>query len=114
MTRVFVYGSLMRGGRWHAVIAPGRFLGEARTQPAYTLLDLGRYPGLEPGGATAVHGELYEVDDATLDALDELEGHPELYERRPVLLDGEGDAQAWFTPDGASGPVVTSGDWRRR
>lgn len=33
---------------------------------------------------TEIHGELYEVDDATLSRLDSLEGHPNWYERKPV------------------------------
>ena len=32
-----------------------------------------------------VHGELYEVDDVMLSALDDLEDHPTLYTRTPTL-----------------------------
>ena len=43
--------------------------------------------------ADAVQGELWWVDAATLEQLDRLEGHPRLYERRPLTL--ASGQQAW-------------------
>jgi len=37
MTRIFVYGTLKRGGRNHHFMAGQQFVGEARTAPGYTL-----------------------------------------------------------------------------
>jgi len=83
----FVYGTLKRGGHNHglylaAAEARGRarFLGEARTVDALPLLlrperavpclvNVAGYPG-----ALRVRGELFEVDDACLAALDLVEG----------------------------------------
>src|SRR5207248_3399857 len=78
--RLFVYGTLKRGGCRHRLLAGQRFLGETRTRPRYALFDLGAYPGLVPEAeGESVHGELYEVDAGLLAVLDEEEGAPELF-----------------------------------
>ena len=65
-TRVFVYGTLLAGEPNHRVLAGARLVANARTEPAFELRDLGPFPGLVSGGAHAVAGEVYEVDEATL------------------------------------------------
>jgi gamma-glutamylcyclotransferase (GGCT)/AIG2-like uncharacterized protein YtfP len=77
--RLFVYGSLKRGGRHHSELAGARFLGDATTAPGYSLVQLGTYLALVPGGAGTVVGEVFELESARLSALDAFEG-PE-YER---------------------------------
>jgi gamma-glutamylaminecyclotransferase len=104
-TTVFVYGTLLRGGSGHHHLAGGRFLGPARTEPAWTLIDLGAYPALRPGGSSPIPGELYAVDDALLAALDRWEEVPTLYRRTAVALEGGGEAQAWVMDD-AEGPAI--------
>jgi gamma-glutamylcyclotransferase (GGCT)/AIG2-like uncharacterized protein YtfP len=49
--------------------------GEASTEPAFAVHELGGYPGMlrAARGGAAVQGELYLVDAATLQGLDELE-----------------------------------------
>ena len=89
MTRVFVYGTLKRGGRNHAFLAGQQFLGEARTPPGFTLYSFGKYPGMvrEAGDTAGVTGEAWAVDAACLRQLDELEGLDEgLYERVTINL----------------------------
>lgn len=87
MTRLFLYGTLKRGGSNRRQLAGQKFLGEAHTPPGYTLYSLGDYPGLvaEAGDRQGVKGELWEVDDATLARLDEFEGVPEGLYRREVI-----------------------------
>jgi gamma-glutamylcyclotransferase (GGCT)/AIG2-like uncharacterized protein YtfP len=63
MARLFVYGTLRRGEANHHRLAQATFLGEARTRPEFRLVDLGRFPGLLPGGSTAVVGEVYDVPE---------------------------------------------------
>lgn len=87
LTRVFVYGTLRRGGRNHALLAGSRCLGAFATQARYRLLDLGPYPALVDGGSDRVAGEVYEVEAVVLERLDELEGHPTFYRRAPIALD---------------------------
>ena len=89
MTRVFVYGTLKRGGGNHSFLAGQQFLGAARTPPGFTLYLLGDYPGMVPaaGDQAGVTGEVWAVDDACLARLDELEGVDEgLYERVSIKL----------------------------
>jgi len=85
--RLFVYGTLKKGGRLHRHMAGAHFAGPARTLPLYTLWDLGAYPGMTPGGTTAISGELYLVPGDLWSHLDEVEGAPDLFERGPVFLE---------------------------
>ena len=84
MTRVFVYGTLKRGHGNHLLLCASRFLGECHTPPVYSLHDLGFFPGLVSGGQTSITGEVYEVNDDTLEALDVLEGYPRFYDRELI------------------------------
>lgn len=88
MTRVFVYGTLKRGGRNHPFLAGQQFLGEARTPPGFTLFSLGEYPGMvHRDDDDGVTGEVWAVDAVCLKHLDELEGVDEgLYERVTIKL----------------------------
>ncbi|MBW7894517.1 MAG: gamma-glutamylcyclotransferase [Opitutaceae bacterium] len=89
MPLVFVYGTLKRGGSNHAHLLGQHFLGPARTQPGYTLYQPADYPGMVPETAdrNGVTGELWQVDDQCLRALDRLEGLAEaLYARVSVRL----------------------------
>lgn len=113
---VFVYGTLMRGEHHHESLAGGRFLGPAETLPQYDLVQIDYYPALVPGGTGKVMGELYQVDDATLQRLDELEEVPAYYVRERIeLVDGR-SAFAYLLPRerAGHGTVIDSGDFRRR
>jgi gamma-glutamylcyclotransferase (GGCT)/AIG2-like uncharacterized protein YtfP len=91
---LFVYGTLMRGGVRHRVLADQRFLGDARTQPRYALYDLGAYPGLvhSESDGRAIHGELYEIDDGLIVRLDRIEGAPSLFRLEPILIESYSDS----------------------
>jgi len=111
---LFVYGTLMRGESAHALLGPtARFVGEAQTEPRFTLLDMGEYPALVEGGTTAVRGELYEIDAELLAVLDRYEDVPELYERRTLRL-GDRDALAYVMHShlGRGVGTIASGNWR--
>jgi gamma-glutamylcyclotransferase (GGCT)/AIG2-like uncharacterized protein YtfP len=98
--RLFVYGSLKRGGRHHDELqaAGATFLGEAETVPGYRLEALNatesetenEYLALVSTGPTAaapahvVSGELFEVPESQLPALDAFEG--DAYSRGVVKL----------------------------
>lgn len=115
-TRVFVYGTLLAGEPNHRVLAGARLVANARTEPAFELRDLGAFPGLVRGGAHAVAGEVYEVDEATLAALDRLEGHPRSYRRTRIALDDGSLVETYLLPpEQVEGrPVIASGNWRSR
>ncbi len=82
---IFVYGTLRRGQANHHLLGDSRFARRASTEAAFQLVDLVRYPGMIPGHRSVL-GEVWLVDEPTLARLDELEGHPRLYERRLVRL----------------------------
>lgn len=114
--RVFVYGTLRAGESNHHRIAHATREADARTLPAYTLIDLGPYPGMLTGGAAAVAGEVYLVDEATRDDLDALEGHPDLYQRLPITLADGREAEVYLLPESwrARCPAIPGGDWCAR
>ncbi len=119
-TLAFVYGSLLKGLENHRLLdVPGARLVAAGvwTEPGYELRDLGAYPGMARGGAGAVIGEVYEVDEATLAALDHLEGHPRFYTRSSIALRGfepgaPVEAYLLGSEKVIGTPLVLSGDWR--
>lgn len=115
-TRVFVYGTLRTGERNHDLLAGAARLGADRTPTRYTLVDLGAYPAAVAGGSTAIVGEVFEVDAATLARLDRLEGHPHLYQRTTVRLTSRRGAVMYvMTAAQAAGwPALPSGDWLAR
>ncbi|WER47257.1 gamma-glutamylcyclotransferase [Cupriavidus sp. WKF15] len=100
MPKVFVYGTLRAGevndlnaaARKHGIAAP-TLLGTATI--AGRLYDFGTYPGLvlDPAAGPAV-GDIYEVSDALVPVLDEIEevypGQSSLFvrEEHTVLHDG--------------------------
>jgi gamma-glutamylaminecyclotransferase len=112
--RVFVYGSLLAGEEHHDLLQRARMLGTGRTEPVYTLWDLGEYPALLAGGTTSVVGEIYAVDADLLAQLDEFEGHPALFKRETIVLADGTDAYAYLWQREPRGRAIQSGDYRER
>jgi len=102
---LFVYGTLKRGGHNHRLLGAAEFVGPARTEPKYRLIDCGAYPALVEHAAAPLEitGELYriapEIQRSLLPALDELEDEGTLYRRVviPVIPLGD-DAVSQATP----------------
>ena len=109
-TRLFIYGTLKRGGRLHRYMRDQKFLGEVKTTPQYRLFNVSWFPGLreqadeDEGEGKEIEGELYEVDDRCLAILDQVEGVPSLLDERravtvqnpPISDDGEKLVQSYF------------------
>jgi len=116
MSRIFVYGTLKRGGKAHDLLERynARFLNEAVTDPRYHLRNLGSFPGmvedeLFEGG---VHGEVYEVRKACLEALDFYEGAPHLFRGEKIILSDGSTAIAYlYMQDFSDCPRVEEGTW---
>ena len=87
---MFVYGTLKRGHARNHVLANQIFIAQATTTADYRMYDLGSYPGLkevDPGSGVEVQGEIYQVDQACLRRLDQIEAVDQgLYERREIRL----------------------------
>ncbi len=110
---VFVYGTLRRGQRNHYMLRSSSFLGLHVTEPGYTMLDLGTYPGVVGGGHCAITGELYRITATTLATLDELEDYPDRYDR--VVFATE-HGRAWiylYRHQTGSERIIVCGDWLR-
>lgn len=113
MFRVAVYGTLRMGcDNWQAYLSGSHHLGTFRLA-GFRLYDAGLFP-FAANGKGAIVVDVFEIGRATLAILDRLEGHPRLYRRREVTVDG---APAWmYAVDEAPRhlPVIASGDWTRR
>lgn len=110
---VFVYGTLKRDHHNHRLLASSLFVGERKI--AGRMHSLGGFPAVVLEGGTTVHGELYEVDEPTMQRLDRLEGCPSFYQRTRVSMStGE---SAWVYVMAASKLAgraeVPSGRWER-
>ncbi len=121
MVDVFVYGTLRRGETAHHLLAKGTWVGEALTDAAFTLVDLGAWPGLLAGGRTRVVGEVFRINPGLLPALDAYEDCPEDYVRQtiPVTLKESGariEALTYLLRPAlaAEKSPIASGDWRTR
>lgn len=85
--RVFVYGTLQGGNsqRGLHLFSGAKFQGKATTQESsFGLIDMGAFPAVVPDGNIDVAGEVWEVDDDTMEILDSIEGYPTFYNRRPT------------------------------
>ena len=90
VTRVFTYGTLMRGHGNNRILRHSKFIGKGvlYRYRLYTLVTA--YPGIKPHHdkpRECVIGEVYEVNDETLKRLDVLEGiHWGLYRKETVTI----------------------------
>ncbi|MCA3356632.1 MAG: gamma-glutamylcyclotransferase [Roseomonas sp.] len=123
---VFVYGTLMQGGFWHAEAAKAGIAAITSAQAAGTLFDLGDYPALTLGAATPIQGEILTFQDiaSALPILDEIEdaapngGNSGMYRRTIVTVTDQAGQhrRAWayvMAPEKLkSAPIIASGDWR--
>jgi gamma-glutamylcyclotransferase (GGCT)/AIG2-like uncharacterized protein YtfP len=119
-TLVFVYGTLLKGERNHSLLFGSRFISTGHTTREYELVDLGDFPAMIPAEegsvGCSIFGEIYAVDHAILELLDEIEDHPRFYRRTPVeLLDGSlVDIYLLSAHQAAFYPRITTGDWRTK
>jgi gamma-glutamylcyclotransferase (GGCT)/AIG2-like uncharacterized protein YtfP len=114
---VFVYGTLMEGFGNNRLLKDSSLIENATTEDGYVLVANGIPYLLEDQGKSYVHGEIYKVNEKTLENLDTLEGHPNWYARKVInVVTEQGDrlkAWAYFMPKKPNGVVVVeSGDYR--
>lgn len=118
---LFCYGTLRRHEPNHFYLTSAKCIAEqAWTHGRLYRVDW--YPALVPGGEKLVYGELYQIDDDTLERIDELEGYEEGREnnefqriKQTVFFD-RGSVEAYvyvYTSQQAkSCPLVVRNDWK--
>jgi gamma-glutamylcyclotransferase (GGCT)/AIG2-like uncharacterized protein YtfP len=114
--RIFVYGTLMKGEHHHDQLAGAEFLGPCETRAEYELVQIDYFPAMLKDGNIRVIGELYAVDDATLERLDQLEEVPHYYVRERVELADGSHADTYLMPRDriAGASPIPSGYFRMR
>jgi len=114
--RLFVYGLLLQGEREHALLEGAQLLGEARTAPEHTLVDLSFYPVLLIGGQVEVQGELYSVSRELRFKLDVHHQCPALFRRVSVKLSDGTQAETYVMDDDKvrGKRRLRGGSWRGR
>lgn len=97
--KVAVYGTLKRGKGNSRLLSDSTFLGTAGTDPNFSMISFGGFPGVLDGNQS-IHVEIFEVKDLdVLRRLDSLEGHPDFFEREEVgvRMDDTGEVgKAWM------------------
>ena len=87
-TKVFVYGTLKKGGSNHHYLATAKFLGTATTLGKWAMIGEGiPFPYLlkyDTENGNNIKGEVYEVDATTMHNLNVLEGNPKHYKHMTV------------------------------
>ena len=113
---VFVYGTLRRGGAnaMSMRFPSSKFVAEAKVSGR--LYDLGAYPGLVLNESNSlVTGEVYKVDDETLNKLDDFEASSNYCRKQIEIALGTKRKIGWtYEPNPACyclQTLITSGDW---
>lgn len=111
---VFVYGTLKQGHHNHRLLEDSTYMGKHTIKDGYLMYNLGAYPAVikQNGEGLPVHGEIYEITEATLKSLDVLEGYPELYYRETIHTEF-GDAIIYLMKEERlwADVVVVDGEW---
>jgi gamma-glutamylcyclotransferase (GGCT)/AIG2-like uncharacterized protein YtfP len=113
--KIFVYGTLKRGGCRAHHLKGQTFLGMARTAPRYRMYNTGSYPALvDDAAGLEVEGELWDVDEACMKLLDEVEWVPTIYRRDPVCLVEPpiSDAQTYIYQKSVAGLTDCGSCWK--
>jgi gamma-glutamylcyclotransferase (GGCT)/AIG2-like uncharacterized protein YtfP len=114
-----VYGTLRKGfGNYERLLNNKHceFLGEQKTEPRFTMVSLGGFPGVIPGGEQEIVIEVFQVNNpAVEERLDMLEGYPDFYQKMEVQTNW-GTANMYILDETYKRrcPVVESGDWKNR
>jgi gamma-glutamylcyclotransferase (GGCT)/AIG2-like uncharacterized protein YtfP len=114
-----VYGTLREGfGNWRHYLDNEhcQLLGVMKTEPIFTMISLGGFPGILENGKTAMTVEIFRVNSTEVErGLDRLEGYPSFYNKTTIETPW-GIANMYILNagdrynDGRS--IVESGDWK--
>ncbi len=108
--KIFVYGTLRKGGTAYHLMNGSKLLEEGITVTGFKLYDAGEYPfafyTADP--ADIIKGDLFEIKDEILLSLDEYEGQEY---RRKVLQDYDCYIYILNEKKAPLLPVISGGDW---
>jgi len=109
--KVFVYGTLKKGFGNHFLLKDSQFIKVDKVSGL--MYNIGPFPGAVPAkGDNPLHGEIYEIDETTLQRLDRLEGVPHLYRRETEKTSsGEEVFIYWFNGHTEGRPIF-GGIWK--
>jgi len=129
---LFVYGTLRQNFGNHGFLKNAHFFGEAKTQDKFVMHCRGSIPFVSESQAISqIVGEVYEIDDNTLAAIDQLEGcYPKRddsgefessswYIRKQVAIQFGGGNNAiyiwmYFNEQETQHPIISTGDYKDR
>lgn len=103
MHNIFVYGSLKTGYGNNRLLQSSEYCGQDITSSAdFKMISLSSFPGVvHAERGFHISGELYRVNDKTLQSLDRLESNGSFYKRELVKLkEFEEDAWMYVLMDG--------------
>jgi gamma-glutamylcyclotransferase (GGCT)/AIG2-like uncharacterized protein YtfP len=94
MIRLAVYGTLKRGRGNNRLLSGSEFVGAGKTKDKYLMTDCGFPQVYEKeytptdceGYLTNVTVEIFDVPDSQIARVDQLEGHPNWYCRKPIQV----------------------------
>ncbi|RDI43181.1 gamma-glutamylcyclotransferase [Falsibacillus pallidus] len=118
---LFVYGTLRRHDNNHSFLLKERLAASQAWINGIMYDTTAGYPTVELQGTSTVYGELYEINEAILPELDELEGYHEgeegnLFHRTICKVNtdlGEYEAIIYITGDKKlNRELIEGGDWR--
>lgn len=116
--KVFVYGTLRKGQGNHSLLSTAEYLRD-ESLPGFDMYNVGWFPAVVRGTGVII-GEVYEIDEDTLEALHALEGYDEDYPEEslyiPELEFTEYDALVLYiwNRDMEGLTLIESGDWTNR
>lgn len=115
-----VYGSLRKGLSNHGTLGNSPMVGTVVTEPKYTMVSLGGFPGVVKGGNTSITLEIYDVKHETIEQnLDWLEGYSGPndeynFYNKEIIETELGPAYIYYINEDVNGrPLVESGDWKQ-
>ena len=110
--RLVVYGTLKKGYGNNIWLRNSELINDNFKLVDFEIRDYGWFPVVNPKQGAVCYGELWEIDDDTLQGCDSLEGHPDFYTRIEVT---QGDETFWlyqmpeYKVEGL--PILEDGVW---
>ena len=113
MPRLFVYGTLRRGGYYHQLIKEAKLIQEALTIKGYELRDSGLYyPYAFESPDYEIVGDIYEVSQELLEGpLDELEDTASGYYKRYFDTNNDFYIYLKIEDNREQYQLIEGGDW---